>query len=243
MGIFLLFFQFLSCLFSTKLLKLIYKNRIKDLRSISNWIEISNIYDRAEQEYWTVKCSCTEVYWPLSSTKGLNGKKIDWKPLEAVHDVEFWPPGVWGREYGRRQYLPTHHQYSSLFPSWRFQFWCNADWRLYNFVKSACLFLLENEYKTAEFEIHQRAVLTMLPQKIHQCTAGPLKDKVKISQLAQWFFPLICSNGSNIWKYLARNPEKWAEDVKSWERCQKSSLQWIDYSLSESQVAKKVWKM
>ena len=176
--------------------------------------------------------------------KRLEWKKVDWKPSEAVRDVEFRPPGVWGREYGRRQYLPTHHQYSSLFPSWRFQFWCNADWRLYNFVKSAtaCLFLLENT-RPLKVEIHQRAVLTMLPQKIHQCTMGPLKDKVKISQVAQWFFPLICSNGSNIWKSLARNPEKWAEDVKSWERCQKSSLQWIDYSLSESQVAKKVWKM
>ena len=144
--------------------------------------------------------------------KRLEWKKVDWKPLEAVRDVEFRPPGVWGREYyGRRQYVPTHHQKMNTRP--------------------------------LKVQIHQRAVLTMLPQKIHQCTMGPLKDKVKISQVAQWFFPLICSNGSNFWKYLARNPEKWAEDVKSWERCQKSSLQWIDYSLSESQVAKKVWKM
>ena len=49
-GIFLLF-QLLSCLFSTKLLKLIYKNCIKDLRPILNWVEILIIYNRAEQEY------------------------------------------------------------------------------------------------------------------------------------------------------------------------------------------------
>ena len=46
-GIFLLV-QLLSCLFSTKLLKLIYKNCTKDL---SKWIEILIIYNRAESEY------------------------------------------------------------------------------------------------------------------------------------------------------------------------------------------------
>ena len=55
-----------------------------------------------------------------------------------------------------------------------------------------------------------------------------------------FFSPLICSDGSNIWKYLARNPEKWAEDVKRRESCQISSAQWIDNSLSNSQVAKMV---
>ena len=49
-GIFLLV-QLLSCLFSTKLLKLIYKNCIKDIRPILNWVEILIIYNRAEQEY------------------------------------------------------------------------------------------------------------------------------------------------------------------------------------------------
>ena len=149
--------------------------------------------------------------------KRLEWKKVDWKPSEAVRDVEFRPPGVWGREYyGRRQYLPTH-QCSSWFPSWMFQFWCTADWRFNNFVESsACLFVL-NSLNNQCF--HRKSFIALW---------GRIKIRSKVANFRinffHWFVPMVQIFG-NIWKYLAQNPEKWEEGVKRRESCQKSSLQ------------------
>ena len=156
--------------------------------------------------------------------KRLEWKKVDWKPSEAVRDVELRPPGVWGREYyGRRQYLPTH-QCSSWFPSWRFQFWCTADWRFYNFVESsACLFVLENEYKTTKsWNTLKYSLNSLNNQCFHRKSFIALWGRIKIrSKVANfrinffhWFVPMVQIFG-NIWRRIRRSEKRVWKDEKA----------------------------